>query len=115
MTRATSNERGYGSKWQSYRKGFIKRNPLCVFCKAIGKITAATVVDHITPHKGNKKLFWDEKNHQALCTNCHDSHKQRIERLGYSNMVDDAGWPIDENHPVNCRSRLAEDGGVVKK
>ncbi|WP_343040029.1 HNH endonuclease signature motif containing protein [Methylocystis heyeri] len=40
----------------------------------------ATVVDHITPHKGDIKLFWDRKNWQPLCEPCHNSRKQREER-----------------------------------
>jgi 5-methylcytosine-specific restriction protein A len=37
-----------------------------------GKVTPATVVDHIIPHKGNHELFWDAKNHQPLCKRHHD-------------------------------------------
>ena len=36
------------------------------------KLTPATVVGHIIPHRGNQKLFWDEKNWQPLCKDCHD-------------------------------------------
>ena len=32
----------------------------------------ATVTDHVTPHKGDETLFWDEDNHQSLCETCHD-------------------------------------------
>ncbi len=47
-----------------------------------GKRPAPTspVVDHVTPHKGNLVLFWDEGNLQALCKRCHDTEKQRQER-----------------------------------
>lgn len=33
---------------------------------------AATVVDHIIPHKGDQYLFWDRSNWQPLCKLCHD-------------------------------------------
>ncbi len=36
------------------------------------KMVKANVVDHITPHRGDKKLFWDENNWQALCKHHHD-------------------------------------------
>jgi 5-methylcytosine-specific restriction protein A len=36
------------------------------------KYTMAVVVDHITPHRRNKELFWDKTNWQALCKRCHD-------------------------------------------
>ena len=72
-------ERGYGSKWQIYRKRFLAANPLCVYCLEKGQVTAANVVDHIIPHKGDQVLFWDTENHQSLCTPCHSSVKQREE------------------------------------
>ncbi len=34
-------------------------------------------VDNITPHKGDKKLFWGSSNWQPLCAPCHT--KQEIE------------------------------------
>ena len=30
------------------------------------------LLDHIIPHRGDQKLFWDEGNWQALCKACHD-------------------------------------------
>jgi 5-methylcytosine-specific restriction protein A len=70
--RGTAAQRGYDGRWQRYRKWFLKRNPLCVKCQENGNINSATVVDHINPHKGDRKLFWDPENHQALCKRCHD-------------------------------------------
>lgn len=31
----------------------------------------ATDVDHVIPHRGNERLFWNEQNWQALCYECH--------------------------------------------
>jgi len=42
-----------------------------VKCREKGKLTPATVVDHIVPHRGDPILFWDEKNWQPLCKDCH--------------------------------------------
>ena len=67
----TTAQRGYGGKWQRYRLVFLERNVLCVMCQAKGKVTAATVVDHIVDHRGNQALFWAPDNHQALCKPCH--------------------------------------------
>ena len=58
--RGTSHERGYDAKWREAREQFLAVHPLCVDCRKRGYITPANVVDHITPHKGDKKLFWDE-------------------------------------------------------
>lgn len=74
-----STARGYGYRWQQYRIGYLAEHPLCVKCHARGLITVATVVDHVTPHQGDQRLFWDEVNHQALCKPCHDSDKAREE------------------------------------
>ena len=68
--RGSSAKRGYGRKWQNYRKTYLAKHPLCVRCKEHGRITPATVVDHIKAHKGDMKLFWDPANHQATCSHC---------------------------------------------
>jgi len=51
-------------------------------CKAAGKITIATVVDHITAHKGDTELFWDRSNWQSLCKQHHDSDAQTRDKGG---------------------------------
>jgi len=43
-----------------------------------GCYTKATDVDHIVPHRGDQRLFWDESNWQALCHR-HHSIKTRSE------------------------------------
>ena len=62
-------------------------HPLCVECESQGRITPATVVDHIVPHKGNLELFWDEGNLQTLCKQCHDSKTVKEGRWGDKNKV----------------------------
>ena len=77
----------YGYRWQKASKYFLSHNPLCVECKKKNnKITAATVTDHIISHKGDKKLFWDRSNWQALCKRCHDI-KTAKEDGGFGNKV----------------------------
>ena len=61
----------------SWRK---EHQPLCVMCSAEGRTTAAEVVDHIQPHRGDRALFWDSTNWQSLCKQHHDSDKARLER-----------------------------------
>jgi 5-methylcytosine-specific restriction enzyme A len=70
--RGSAAQRGYGAKWRSARKAFLRRSPLCAECQSKGILKAAAVVDHIIPHKGNSGLFWDESNWQVLCKRCHD-------------------------------------------
>ena len=49
------------------RDAFLKRHPMCNHCKT----DPATILDHITPHRGIPMLFWSERNWQALCIHCH--------------------------------------------
>lgn len=64
------------------RRRYLKEHPLCVYCEEGGRATAATVVDHIVPHRDDPDLFWDEDNWQSLCGPCHNGRKQREERSG---------------------------------
>lgn len=59
------------TKWRKRSREFLTENIWCVECLKQGKYVLATEVDHIIPHEGNEKLFWDEKNWQPLCTACH--------------------------------------------
>lgn len=75
--RGTAKERGYDREWQRASKDFLRKHPLCVECLKKGKLTAATDVDHIVPHRGDRRLFWDTSNWQSLCGTC---HKQKTAR-----------------------------------
>lgn len=73
-------QRGYGHKWRSARTDYLRAHPLCVYCQRVGRTTAADVVDHITPHRGDMSLFWSRSNWQSLCSNCHNTVKAGEER-----------------------------------
>lgn len=76
--RGTATSRGYDSRWRKARLGYLRAHPLCVECERNGRVTAATVVDHIVPHKGDKALFWDsENNWQSMCKPHHDAKTAR--------------------------------------
>lgn len=75
--RGNSNARGYNHKWRKARETWLTKEPLCVSCKAMGRVTPASVVDHITPHRGDSKLFWNTSNWQSLCEKCHNSKTSR--------------------------------------
>lgn len=79
----TTTERGYGSKWQKARRHYLDKHPTCAYCEREGIVSLATVVDHIIPHKGDKKLFWDSSNWQPLCKPHHDVDK-KLEELRLS-------------------------------
>ncbi len=74
-TRPSARERGYTSKWEQARIAFLTAHPTCARCGAPAK-----VVDHITPHRGDLKLFWSRSNWQPLCVPCHSGPKQSEEQ-----------------------------------
>ena len=73
-------KRGYDAWWRKASKAFLQAHPLCVRCMEEGKYMRATVVDHIKPHRGDPKLFWDEGNWQSLCKKCHDQKTMMEDR-----------------------------------
>jgi len=84
--RGSANERGYTYQWHKRRTLYLKENPLCAECLKENRITAAEVVDHIKPHKGDQGLFWDESNWQSLCRPCHDK-KTAAEDGAFGNKI----------------------------
>jgi 5-methylcytosine-specific restriction protein A len=78
-TRGTSTQRGYDRRWRKARLLFLREHPLCVECLAGGRTTAASHVDHVVPHRGNQRLFWDAANWQALCARHHSEKTARGE------------------------------------
>lgn len=73
--RPTARERGYDTKWEKARDGFLVRHPKCFRCGA-----SATVVHHATPHRGDKKLFWRRDLWRPACKPCHDGPLQSQEK-----------------------------------
>ncbi|WP_298494800.1 HNH endonuclease [uncultured Maritimibacter sp.] len=75
-TRPSAARRGYGNKWRTARAAFLAIHDRCTWpgCGA-----PATVVDHVVPHRGDERLFWDQSNWQPLCTHCHSNKKQQLE------------------------------------
>jgi 5-methylcytosine-specific restriction protein A len=63
-------------------------------CLAEGRTTAATVADHIIPHRGDPDLFWCGEL-QSLCATCHSRFKQSHESGGQKHLrgCDEFGEP----------------------
>lgn len=91
----------YGYQWQKARAVYLKANPLCTQCARRGLVVQARIVDHITPHRGDLTLFWDQDNWQSLCKPCHDSWKQAIEKGREAWGADDSGLPTSPAHHWN--------------
>lgn len=84
--RGTTAERGYGSRWRTARAHYLRAHPLCECdeCAALGRVLPSSVVDHVIPHRGNMRLFWDQTNWQAMSKPCHDRKTAR-EDGGFGN------------------------------
>ncbi len=91
--------------WRQWRRVHLATHPLCVPCKRANRLTAATVVHHKVPHRGDWTLFSDPNNLESQCKTCHDSAAQSEERRGYDLGVSTDGWPADSRHPLNRTRR----------
>ncbi|MFZ5736322.1 MAG: HNH endonuclease [Pseudomonadota bacterium] len=69
------------SRWAALRLTiFLRDHYTCRRCTKLEGDTSRLVCDHIKPHRGDERLFWDEGNLQTLCKSCHDSAKQAEEQ-----------------------------------
>lgn len=77
--RPNFRQRGYDSRWDKARLVWLAEHPICAECERNGLVVAGYAVDHITPHRGDQGLFWDQSNWQTLCRRCH-AVKSQAER-----------------------------------
>lgn len=80
------------ARWLQKRAQQLAEEPLCRMCKGLGKVVAASVADHVVPHRENEDLFWDGEL-QSLCATCHSRHKQAQEHGRPSAGCDANGIP----------------------
>lgn len=90
--------------WQRRRAYQLSIEPLCRMCASIGRVTPATVADHIDRHGNDPELFASGAL-QSLCARHHNSEKQRYEKSGDTTIrgCDLRGRPLDPAHPWNKR------------
>jgi len=69
-------------RWQVLRLNvFLRDNYRCQCgCGRIEGNTSRLVADHKIAHRGDERLFWDERNVQTLMKQCHDEAKQKAEQ-----------------------------------
>ena len=72
------------ARWQRARQMFLARHPLCAECQRHDRLTPASVVDHVIPHRGDTARFWEQDGWQPLCASCH-SRKTAAEDGGFGN------------------------------
>lgn len=81
--------------WKRLRERQLTHQPLCEFCLVTEDVTAAEVVDHKKPHKGDIDLFHDATNLQSLCAHHHNSAKKMMERGKRVVVYGADGYPIE--------------------
>jgi 5-methylcytosine-specific restriction endonuclease McrA len=89
------------AEWHRRRRHQLRIEPLCRTCLEVGRVTVATVADHIEPHRGNYELFRLGKL-RSLCAECHnslDATNRSPVRSRFAVRVD--GTPSDPRHPWN--------------
>lgn len=98
--RLSATKRGYGTQWRKLRAEFLILHPIYRY-----RGDAANTVDHITPHRGDQRLFWNWNNWQALCTPCHSHHKQRLKFAQVLAFSASGIISLGENFTKSCLRR----------
>ena len=82
-----------GRRLQAIRKHVLAANPLCVMCKASGRVTLATEVDHIVALANGGED--NHENRQALCSECHAEKTRRDLGQRERPLIGLDGWPVE--------------------
>ena len=85
--RGSAHSRGYDHDWRKARVIHLQEHPLCWWCQQAGRITAATVVDHIQPIAARPDLRLDPANFRSGCESCHNAHTARQVADGHVGAV----------------------------
>lgn len=75
--RGSARQRGYDRDWEQVRLQVLADEPLCRFCVEAGRVTAATVVDHIQTIAERPDLRLERSNLRGLCAPCHNARTAR--------------------------------------
>jgi 5-methylcytosine-specific restriction protein A len=74
-------------RWrEKLRPRQLARQPLCVHCRLLGLVKAATQVDHIQRPYGDTELLTAPENMQSLCFD-HHLKKSNWERAGKTKLL----------------------------
>ena len=84
------------ASWQRRRAHQLMIEPLCRLCLEAGRVTSATVADHVTPHREDYNAFRLGQL-RSLCADCHN----RLDRTNSPRApVREDGTPTDPSHPT---------------
>lgn len=68
-------------RWRRLRAMQLAAQPLCAECQRSGRVTPATTVHHVTPHRDDVARFWAGP-FESVCAPCHSGVIQRREAAG---------------------------------
>ena len=74
------------------RKVVLSNGPLCTACKANGRVTIATIVDHRTALMNGGTNDYD--NLHGLCDDCHAIKTEADKGRKPKQQIGEDGWPI---------------------
>ena len=71
-SRGTAAQRGYDARHRRWREHVLARDPLCVDCKAEGRVTPSVIADHVLAVNDGGEPY-DLDNGQGLCVAHHNA------------------------------------------
>lgn len=82
------------ARWQRVRQAQLEREPLCKWCAEDGRVTEATVCDHVDGHPDGEteEKFWAGP-FQSLCRAHHDGPARRRDNGRPVLRIGADGWP----------------------
>lgn len=109
------------ARWKRLRLLKLHDRVLCEQCERDGRLTIATVVDHVQPVNHGGAPFPPLDGLASLCLPCHSAKTARGIEAGAAKTnrprrgCDADGRPIDANHPWNEKSLTADDVKTTPK
>jgi 5-methylcytosine-specific restriction protein A len=89
---ASAAKRGYGGQHRKLREQLLQQEPLCRLCKAKGRVTPATIADHVVPiAKGG--AVHSLSNLQPVCAECHVDKSNADKGHRVKPRIGADGWP----------------------
>lgn len=80
QARGSARDRGYDRDWERARLEYLKSvDGICEEHQRRGYLVPAVLVDHMVPVREAPDRRLDKTNFDALCRNCHDGWKRKLE------------------------------------
>lgn len=90
----TRQQRGYGRQHVKLRAQLLRQEPLCRLCKEKGRVTVATIADHVIPIAQGGAVH-DLANMQPVCAECHQDKTNRDNGRRVKRRIGADGWPAE--------------------